>query len=152
MSFNEIKHEFKKKAKECRPGTEQVMWFKMAKVNPYETLVEDENDAKERDVQIKYKDIVYDDQVCSMLIIIDMTAYSKLEKERVHNKSLKITNACISHQIMTPLQTIELLCRVLICSVAERQAKIVQRVLNGAKFISFNVNNILSFQRMQHGG
>jgi len=38
---------------------------------------------------------MYEEQVCIMLILIDMTAYQNLEQERINNSSLKKTNACL---------------------------------------------------------
>jgi len=54
-----------------------------------------ENEGEEKVIQVMQNDIMYEEQVCIMLILIDMTAYQNLEQERINNSSLKKTNACL---------------------------------------------------------
>ena len=41
-----------------------------------------------------------------MLIIQEQTAFYQLDKEKQKNTAIKFANACISSQIMEPLETI----------------------------------------------
>jgi len=80
-----------------------------------------------------------------------MTAFAKLDQERMNNVSLQRTNACISHEIITPLRTIELMCKKLLPECTSKMSKMIHSILNGAKFMEFSVRNTLKFSRMQHG-
>jgi len=131
------------------------MQFRMQNLNAYEvsqdTLSAGATETEEQSmkhVEIKQKDIVYNNQQCSMLIMNDMTAFAKLDQERMNNVSLQRTNACISHEIITPLRTIELMCKKLLPECTSKMSKVIHSILNGAKFMEFSVRNTLKFSRM----
>jgi len=65
--------------------------------------------------------------------------------------SLQRTNACISHEIITPLRTIELMCQKLLPECTAAMSRVVRSIVNGVKFVEFNVRNTLKFSRMEHG-
>jgi len=52
-----------------------------------------------------------------MILLNDMTAFMKLEEERLANVSLARNNSYISHEIMNPLRTVELFCKILMKTV-----------------------------------
>jgi len=107
----------------------------------------DENEDDEKLLQVSQQDIIYEDQLCTMLILIDMTACTKLKEVRSNNSSLKKTNACLSHEVMGPLRIITQLCEHML-KQASYKAKFVQAIYQGAKFIELNLVNILEFSRV----
>ena len=120
----------------------------MAASNEPEKMIECTMLTKRR-FQIKQKDIDFKDQICTMILLNDMTAFQKLEEERLNNASLTRTNSYISHEIMNPLRTVELFCGILLKTANSDEAKLLNAIMSGVKFIEFNVNNILNFSRVQ---
>lgn len=59
-------------------------------------------------VQIIHKEVSFGESNCSLLIIKDVTPLKKLEKEKARNTLLSKANACITYEIMTKLENIDL--------------------------------------------
>jgi len=89
------------------------------------------NVGDEKFVQITQIDIIYEDQLCTMMILTDMTAYKTLEAERINNSSLAKTNACLSHEVMGPLQIITQLCEMMKEPSKRNNVKFVNAIQQG---------------------
>ena len=65
-------------------------------------------------VQIKLLDILYDDKVCNLVYMQDVTqVYREHEREKAHENIL-MASACTSQELQAPQQTIIMLTKQLI--------------------------------------
>ena len=75
-----------------------------------------------------------------MLIIQEQTAFYQLDKEKQKNTAIKFANACISNQIMGPLQTIIQYVEILLRKLEQRPD--ICNLLDAIKYL----NNSIMFQ------
>jgi len=70
-----------------------------------------------------------------MLIIIDLTAFSNFEQERLKYLTMKKSNSCVSQEMVGPLETILSLLKLLLKEATVLQIPMIKAVQDGARFI-----------------
>ena len=83
--------------------------FEVIKANPYEEI-----DKQKKYVQIKVLDVLFNDQVCNLVFIKDITyVYEKQEQQKTYEHII-MANDYTSKQLQEPLQNILTLTKQLV--------------------------------------
>ena len=102
-------------------------------------------------VSVTKQKFIYDSEECQMIIINDLTTAENLDRERQKNESLQIAQACISHEMKTPLRTISMYSDYLLKSCSTEQKQMIEAIKTGSQLMLFNVINTLEFAQLEKG-
>jgi signal transduction histidine kinase len=102
-------------------------------------------------VSVSKQKFIYDNEECQMVIIDDLTTAENLDRERQKNESLQIAQACISHEMKTPLRTISMYSDYLLKNCTTEQQQMLESIKTGSQLMLFNVMNTLDFAQLEKG-
>ena len=102
-------------------------------------------------MSVSKQKFIYDNEECQMVIIDDLTTAENLDRERQKNESLQIAQACISHEMKTPLRTISMYSDYLLKDCTTEQERMLQSIKTGSQLMLFNVMNTLDFAQLEKG-
>ena len=96
-------------------------------------------------MQVRVFDILFDDQVCSLVYMQDMTKFSsELTREKAQ-LYLSIANQCITEELQTPLQAANVLTDELLRNCSEDQQQMLQAVYYASCQMALLISNMQEF-------
>jgi signal transduction histidine kinase len=96
-------------------------------------------------VSVSKQKFIFDNKECLMVIIEDLTTAQNLDRERQKNESLQIAQACISHEMKTPLRTMSMYSDYMLKNCTPDQLGMLRSIKTGSQLMLFNVMNTLDF-------
>jgi signal transduction histidine kinase len=85
-----------------------------------------------------------------MIIINDLTIVDTLDKERQKNESLQIAQACVSHEMKTPLKTMKMYSDHLLRDCNKSQEEMLHSIKIGSQLLLFNVMTTLDCAQLDN--
>ena len=94
---------------------------------------------------VKRMDFIFEDQECQIINVTDLTAYTKLQKEEDENKLLKMLNASIHHEMLTPVKTMIEISQRLVSKLSKfpQEKRMVETMLISSQFILMHAHDFL---------
>ena len=84
-----------------------------------------------------------------MVIIENMAMEEKLVKEQEEKELMKISQACVSHEMKTPLKTIKIYSEYLLRNCNKEQEILIRSINVGSKLLLHNIESTLDLAKIQ---
>ena len=102
-------------------------------------------------VQIRIFDILYDNNVCNLIYMEDMTkVYRDIRHERAQ-MNLQIANSCIQEELEAPLRTSTVLSKELLKDCSQKQEFMIKTIHFSACLVAMLISNMKEFQNIKQG-
>ena len=101
-------------------------------------------------MQIKTLDVLYDEQVCNLVYMQDISTVYKEEERSKTLDNILMANAYTSKELQGPQQTILTMSNYLIQNCEEKHREMLETIKFCTKIMHLHVSNLVNFQLLKY--